>query len=573
MLRDLHVRNLAVLAEAAVEFGPGLNVLTGETGAGKSIVVDSLALLAGVRASSELIRQGTELLTVTGVFEPAGEAWRRPLETAGVEPRGDELVVRREVSRAGRNRVFLDDQPVTLGLLAEVAPLLLRIHTQRDELGLLSAEQQRQWLDRSAGDEGAAAGARVAAAFEAWSALEARLARLQGDQRLRQERIDLLRFQASEIDRAAPVAGEEEELRAERRVLRNVEAIGEALEGSLGWLFEEDGAAVERLSQAERALDGIAEWEPEAPTWGSRLRELRLELQEIADALRDRRERLEADPRRLDQLEERLAVLERLLRKYGPTTAEVLEQRRAIAAELEELEGDAANRDELESGVAAALGAYRRAASELSARRQAWGRQLCEAVHRELAELAMKRARFAVGLARRRRQDSPLHLAGEPVEFGPWGYDQVVFELTANPGEAAQPLARAASGGELSRVYLALQLAVRGEGEAAATSLVFDEVDAGIGGAEAAALGRKLKRLARGGQVLAVTHLPQVASHADRHFRVSKRVAGGRTRTAVERLDETGRIEEVARMLAGRKVTPLSRSHAEELIAVAGRSV
>ena len=269
MLLDLHVRNLAVLAEASVTFGDGLNVLSGETGAGKSIVVDSLALLAGGRAAADLIRTGADTLTVTGRFAPAGDGWRRLLEDAGldVEGEGGEVVVRREVSREGRNRAFVDDRPVTVRLLADLAPHLLAIHGQRDELGLAAPEQQREWLDRSGG---AAAGPlleRVAAAHRRHQELEERLARLTGDDRLRRDRIETLQFQLGELDGAHLVAGEEEELRSERLVLRHSEAIARGLAGAYEQLSEEDGAAVERLQRAQELLDEAGQWEPRAGEW------------------------------------------------------------------------------------------------------------------------------------------------------------------------------------------------------------------------------------------------------------------------------------------------------------------
>jgi DNA repair protein RecN (Recombination protein N) len=571
VLRDLHVRNLAVLAEVSVEFGPGLNVFTGETGAGKSIVVDSLALLAGARASSDLIRAGAELVAVTGVFAPDGDLWRRELEAAGVGVESDELVVRREISREGRNRVFINDQLVTLGLLAQIAPSLLRIHTQREELGLVSPDLQRSWLDTSGGQEAAELAERTAELYEAYAGLAARLERALGDDRLRQERIDLLRFQIGEIEAVRLRAGEEDELRRERELLRHAEAIRHALGISFGLLFEDEGAAVDRISGAARELEQIAEWESRAVGWGRGLQDLKIGLEEIASAIRQSLDEVESDPARLDTIEERLAVVERLTRKYGGSSAEVLAYRERGAAELEELQGDVEQQDELAARGEQALGAYRQVASQISRQRRVWGDRMVERVQTELQDLALKRARFAVQLDTRRSDSSPLLVAGEPVAFSDRGYDQVAFELAANPGEEMLPVAHSASGGELSRIYLALQLAVRGEGEAAATTLVFDEVDAGIGGAEAAALGRKLERLARGGQILAVTHLPQVASYADRHFRVHKRVAKGRTRTGVATLDHDQRVEEIARMLAGKKVTTTSLSHAQELIAGAGK--
>jgi DNA repair protein RecN (Recombination protein N) len=571
VLTQLQVKNLAVLAGAEVEFGPGLNVLTGETGAGKSIVVDSLALLAGARAASDLIREGAETLTVTGVFEPSGTQWRQVLADAGLEAEEGVVVVRREINREGRNRVFVNDQPATLRLLGELAPFLLRLHGQREELGLIEADLQRDWLDRSAGAEGGALLDKVGELYETYSRLAARLARLQGDERLRHERLDLLRFQAQEIDGARLRAGEEDELRAERLVLRHVEAIRAGLASAASLLEEDDGAAVERLARASQALDAISEFEPQAREWAAEVQEARIRAEEVARSLESRLDAIEADPGRLDQVEERLAALERLFRKHGATSAAILARRQEIGAELEELGGDEAQRGELEQKTAAALRAYRDAAIELSQLRARTAAALAAKVEEELRDLALARARFSVEVARQPRHDSPLEVEGAPVEFGLQGIDRVTFYLAPNPGEAARPIARAASGGELSRLYLAVQLASGGATIAGDATLVFDEVDAGIGGAEAEAVGRKLRRLARKGQILAVTHLPQVASCGNLHFRVAKRVAGGRTFAEVHRLDAPGRIEEVARMLAGKKVTASSLSHAEELLAAAER--
>ena len=569
MLREIHVRNLAVLAEASVELGAGFNVLSGETGAGKSIVVDSLSLLAGARASVEMVRTGAEALTVSGVFEPEGEGWRPVLEEAGLEAEGAEVLVRREIGRSGRNRVFVNDQPTTLRLLADLAPYLLRIHGQRDELGLIEPDLQRAMLDRSGGPDAQPLLDRVAAACEQHARLAERLERLSGDDRMRRERIDLLRFQASEIDAAKLRAGEEVELKAERDVLRNAEAITRALGTAFALLFEEEGAAVERIGKAGSLLAEVEAWEPQAVAWGAELEEARIRLTETARSLQHRLDGLEADPARLDFIEERLATIERLCRKHGGDSGAVLARRAEIEAELAELEGDAENRDELEGKVAAALAAYREAALALSKAREGWGRSLTERIEGELKDLGLARARLSVALERRRRAGSPLIIDGEETDFGRDGVDQVVFLFAPNPGEPPRPLARIASGGELSRIHLALQLATRGE--SAHPTLVFDEVDTGIGGAEAAALGAKLQRLAKGGQILAVTHLPQVASHGDLHFKVSKKVDGGRTSVKVEELEGKARVEEVARMLAGKEITDTSLSHARELIAGAAR--
>ncbi|MDA8019006.1 MAG: DNA repair protein RecN, partial [Thermoanaerobaculia bacterium] len=586
MLLDLHIKNLAVLEQATIEFGTGFNVLSGETGAGKSIVVDSLALLAGVRASSDQIRTGAETLTVTGVFRPDGDAWRSLLAQAGVEPDGEELMIRREIQRSGRNRVFVNDQPATVRLLEDLSPLLLRLHGQREELGLVDPELQRTWLDRSGGAESSDLLAQVRAAFAAWKAASDRLERLSGDERMRQERIDLLRFQLSELDDARIEAGEEVELRREREVLRHAEAIRGGLGQAAELLFETDGSAYEALSKAARGLEAIASWEPDGQRWASELREIEIRLGEIEPDLRRRFDQVESDPGRLDAVEARLATLERLFRKYGADSHGLMVQRDELVSELGELEDAEGNREALEHEASRALDGFRAAADRLSTARRSWARDLQQGVSAELADLALDKAVFEVSVATRKRLDSPLVVAGEPVEFSELGFDQVVYLFSPNPGEDLRPLARVASGGELSRLYLAVQLASRGAADAGdrpvspqpgdstgtGPTLVFDEVDAGISGAEAAVLGAKLRRLAGGsaagppGQVLAVTHLPQVASQADVHFKVRKQIDDGRTRTRVERLEDAGRVDEVARMLAGSEITELSRTHARELI-------
>lgn len=573
MLRDLHIRNLAVLEEATLAFAPGFNVLSGETGAGKSIVVDSLALLSGVRASSDQIRTGADALTVTGVISPQVVGWRRVLEDAGLECAEDELVIRREITRSGRNRVFINDQPVTLKLLANLAPYLLRIHGQREELGLVDPELQRTWLDRCGGSAAEELLQHTASAFAEYQQAAQRLERLAGDHRTRNERLDFVRYQLSEIDAAAIEEDEELALRQEREILRHSEAIEASLAETCELLFDRDGSANEALNRSLQLCDKMATWEPLAAEWRSELDNLAIRLSEMDRAMHDRLDTIDREPGRLDALEERLALLERLFHKHGDTTRQVLQRRQELWKETQEMSADEATLTEIKAQLASSLESYRKAAEELSRERQAWARQLEKSVQGDLAELALAKARFRVRLDVRRRSESAFQVAGQGVEFAARGYDAVIFEFSPNPGEELRPLAKVASGGELSRLYLAVQLAARNEAvpgdevSRGASTLIFDEVDAGISGAEAATLGAKLQRLARGAQVLAVTHLPQVASYGDAHYKVSKKVRSGRTHTQIESLEENGRVEEVARMLAGNEVTELSLSHARELIA------
>jgi DNA repair protein RecN (Recombination protein N) len=569
MLAHLHIRNLAVLAEASVDFREGFNVLTGETGAGKSIVVDSLSLLAGARASADLIRTGADNLTVTGVFEGLAPEAREILAAAGIDTGADDLVVRREINRAGRNRVYLNDQPATLRLLADVAPWLLRIHGQREELGLAQPELQRTWLDRQGGEQGEVLTERVAAGYRAYRELADRLERVTGNDRIRQERIDLLTYQIGEIEQAALAEDEDTSLRSEREQLRHGEQIAQALGAVVDDLLEADGSVAETLAHLHDGLTQIEAWQPRAGEWREEIDELRIRAQELARTVAGSRSDTAADPSRLAEIEDRLSTVERLGRKYGPSCREVLERCRSLRAELDELELDAEDRDQLTAEAETALAEYRDAALELSASRAAWGRTLAERVRGELTELALAEAVLEVRTERRARAASPLVAEGESIDFGTSGIDQVTFLFAPNPGEEPRPLARIASGGELSRVYLALQLLARTERGHRAT-LVFDEVDSGVGGVEAVLLGRKLQTLAAGGQILSVTHLPQVASRGDHHFQVTKSVADERTQVAVVPLESAERIREIARMLGGEEAAAASLAHAEEMLAEAG---
>ncbi|MEM1179714.1 MAG: DNA repair protein RecN, partial [Acidobacteriota bacterium] len=495
MLIELHIRNLAVVEEATIDLGTGFNVLSGETGAGKSIVVDSLALLSGVRASTDQIRTGAETLSVTGVFEPGGDGFKAVLEEAGLEPESDQIVIRREVTRSGRNRAYIDDRPATARLLADLAPHLVRIHGQREELGLVDPELQRTWLDRMGGAKAEKLLSRVAEAWEAVDALRARLHRVRGDASERLRRIDNLRFMVEEIDGAGCEVGEEEALRQERNVLRHAESISHALGDATAALFGDgDDGGHAAVSRALQGLEGVMEWEPGAAAWVSELREIEIRLGELEPELSRRFEEVEADPRRLDAVEERLATLERLFKKYGGNTEAVLETWAQAAQELQELEDAASGGEELEAELGRALEAYVDMARQLSTARAQWGATLASGVIGHVKELALEKARFEARLELRPATSSPVKIDGVAVEAGPLGVDHVVYDFSPNPGEELRPLAKVASGGELSRLYLAVQLASRDvaraglEGPSEAT-LVFDEVDAGISGAEAAVLG------------------------------------------------------------------------------------
>jgi DNA repair protein RecN (Recombination protein N) len=571
VLSFLRVRDLAVLEDVEVSFAEGLTVLTGETGAGKSLVVDALLLLSGERSDPTLLRAGAEKLVVEGVFSGEDREVARALEEAGLEG-GDELVIRREVAAAGKGRLFVNGSPAPLKTLERIAPRLLVIHGQAEARELLDPSVPRELLDRFAGTDEPAA--RTAALFAAWRAAEEERARLAARAKDRAERLSLLEFQVKEIDGVAPQTGEDEALAAEKAVLSNVERVGKLLSEAQAALESEDGGALAALAAARRSFASLAPLDPSYETRASEMSELIERVSDAAAATSRALERLDADPARLAGVAERLDALARLKRKYG-TLEELLAHREAIGRERDELSDLEGHEAKAETAARKAFEEYRRAALQLSAGRAAAAPRLSKAVEGHLRELAFARAGFRCELARKADASSPFEAGGERVAFGPQGIDAVAFAFAPNPGEAARPLAKIASGGELARVELAIAAALA-DAEAggkrrrsrAPRTLVFDEVDAGVSGAAADAVGEKLRALADTEQVLVVTHLPQVAAKGTTHYAVEKEVAAGRTRTRVAELDERGRVEAVAALLAGASVGEAARAHARQLLGV-----
>lgn len=549
MLRTLRIRNVAVVEELTVEFGAGLNVLTGETGAGKSILVDALGLAAGERAEAGLVRAGVDRAVVEAVFEPPfPAALQEILETKGVESAEDGIVVRREVAAAGAGRVFVNGSPTTVSVLREIGGLLVELHGQHEHQGLLAPDRQLDLVDARAGaTEGAVL---TAAAWEerrrAREAKERLLAAL-GD---REARIALLRGIEEEIEGVAPRPGERDRLEGDRRLLQHAERAARLLDEAIASLHDDDTSAASLAASALRRVAELATLDPSLADLASRLESARLELQDAGATLADYRLRSDFDPARLEGIASRLAALDRLLLRHGPTEEDALQRLEAAREERASLEDGDRSMEEAERVAAAADAAYDAAASSLSARRREAAEALPAEVEAQLSPLALAKARFEVAL--------------RPAPAGPRGVERAEFLLRANPGEPSRPLAKTASGGELSRVMLALHVVLEGAGSGRV--LVFDEVDAGVSGAVAAAVGARLGALARRHQVLCVTHLPQVAAHAARHYHVRKRVDDGRTSTDIFALDGADRVEELARMLGGRELTEAARRNAEELI-------
>ncbi len=556
MLRRLTVRNLAIVEDLDLELGPGLTVISGETGAGKSILVDALALLSGGRSSVDLVRQGTERLVVAGEFE-SDRAVRDILAEAGL-PFGEALLVRRELSPDGRGRAFVEDEPAAVRTLARLGERLVSIQGQNSERELVDADAPLDLLDAFAG--ASAEREAVANAAGAWSDARETLARLDASRRDRSARLETVEFQIREIESAAPDQKEEEELTFERGRLLHADRIRLAGETALAALSEGDASAADRLGEAARAFADLAAIDPREGARLEEIDEVKRRVSDLAAAARDAASGIESDPERLSAIESRLEKLSRIKRKYGPTLADARSLLEKLTAERNELANieDALDRRQREEDAAREI--FGKAASALSAKRRSAAPRFSAAVEKELGGLALEKARFRVALT--------------PVDDGAprrVGLERAALLFQPNPGEPERPLDRIASGGELSRLQLAVQSVAAARGGRGRT-LVFDEVDAGIGGRTAESVGRKLRSLAEQGQVLCVTHVPQIAALADRHFRAEKTESRGRTIAAVRLLEGRERVGEIARMLAGEKVPETALRHARELLAQAGNA-
>jgi DNA repair protein RecN (Recombination protein N) len=555
VLKTLRIRNLATIEDLRVDLGAGLNVITGETGAGKSIVVEARGLACGDRADSSLIRAGAERAVIEAAFDAPPGA---PLSALGLDAADGDIVIRREIASGGAGRVLVNGSPATVAALRGVGDALAELHGQHEQRGLLAPDRHLELLDAYAGNDDALAS--VAAAHQAAALAEDRLARLSGLAADALERERSLRATVREIREVAPKSGEAGALRREREILQNGARMAGLLDEAMERLGEGDDDTVARIHAAERRVAELARIDPSLADLAARTASVRLELQDLRDSLRTYRDDRDFDPRRLETIEARRAAIERLLLKWGPAEDDALRaasEAEAELATLADLDGEtAAARAVLERARAS----YLASARTLAARRRAAGERLGGAVERELRPLELPKARFHVVLEP--RADGVLH---------PLGTERAEFHLAANPGEPARPLAKAASGGELSRVMLALHVVL--DAAADRRVLVFDEVDAGVSGATALAVGARLAALAARHQVLCVTHLPQVAAHAEGHYHVSKRVAGGRTHTGIVALEGDARVAELARMLGGREAGSAARENAAELLAEAGRTV
>ena len=553
MLVELIVENYAVVEQARIRFGEGLNVLTGETGSGKSIVVDSLSLLLGARASAEMIRSGEAKARVSGIFalDKTASAEALLAETGIEHAEDEELIVEREIAVNGKSRAFVANRPVTTAFLRQLAPALGDIHGQNDQQLLFSAEAQRDLLDDYA--RSAPLLEKVGTIFAEWRAVGGKLKDLTENEQEKLRLLDLWTFQRNEIETVQPRVGEDAELETERRVLQNVTRLQDHATAAYELLYESPESVTTQLRQAQKRLDELLRIDESLVEAAGGLKQSSVALEEAVYAIRDYLGKLEGDPARLEELETRLESLDKLKRKYGGTLAEVLAFFADVSRKADEVENAGEHKAALEAERKKLGEQYEALAGELSEARKNAAIRLSKQVEIELRGLAMSGTQFQIA-----------------VERGTWaahGFDDVLFLVSPNRGEELKPLDKIASGGELSRIALALKTAM-GDADAAEGlhTLVFDEVDAGVGGAAAAAVGRRLKTLSKRNQVICVTHLAQIAGFADHHYAVSKREKKGRVTTAIDELTHEDRAREIGRMLSGEQITPEALRQAEQLM-------
>ena len=562
MLAELRLENYAVIDNVVIEFAAGLNLLTGETGAGKSILIDALGLLLGEKASPDVIRTGADRAVVAAVFESEGVAARcieTILESNGLNPEDGSLILRREIAPGGKGRVFVNNEPATVAVLKKIAPHLAVIHAQNESLANFDAAARQDLLDAYAGVDLK----NVSDAFARWKHIRGRIAELEQDEQDRARLLDLWSFQCREIEEARLQPGEDEQLETEKRVLANAEKIYGAAMNAFDLLYEGNGSTASSLRAAQKEVEELIRYEPKFQEALAALESARISVEDVGATLRDYAGGIQASPERLAEIEERLALLDRIKRKYGPT----LEQAITFGQDCRRKIGEMENKDqvllELKAELATVAAEYSKAAALVSRKRTDAARKLEKLVEAEINDLAM-RASFRIAVE---ENEANAHWTSS-------GINQVVFRISPNAGETMRPLEQIASGGELSRVMLALKASVEAginpsgkkKSAAAQRTLVFDEIDTGIGGRAAEAVGKKLKALSKGNQVLCVTHLPQIATFADHHYVIEKREAAGRAKTTVRQITGEERTEEVARMLSGAKLTETSRKHAEQML-------
>lgn len=568
MLQELAIRNFAIIDDLRIRFADGLTVLSGETGAGKSIIINAVNLLLGSRAQSGLIRTGTDAAELEALFAvDPGSQTARTMVAQGIDA-GDGLMIRRIISRSNQNRIYINDRLSTVQALCAVTEGLASISGQHAHQGLLDEDHHLLVLDRFGGL--LPLRRQVAGLYHEIRPRVQELVELEQNQHRRHEQLELLQFQLKEIDTVAPLAGEDEALALEKKRLQNRARLMNMLKESIEVLYSAPGAVVERLTAVGRDMEEAAQMDPELALQATELNQASLVVEDCVDSLRTYLGRIDLDDQRMEEVEDRLDVLNRLKRKHGGSLSALLQRREEIGVELDRVEHLSDALEAIKAELAARHGELAQLATTLSRKRKAAARDLGAKVMVELETLRMENTAFEVIVAPGATGNHPSpYLSAGDLEVTEAGLDRARFLIAPNIGEAPKPLAAIASGGELSRVVLALK-AILARTDALET-IVFDEVDAGIGGGVAEVVGKKLTALARHHQIICITHLSQIAKFGDHHYRISKHVTQGRTRTAIEPLDGNDRIEEIARMLSGEAITTATLDHAREIMGAVDR--
>ena len=562
MIKEIRIRNFAIIENLAVNFEKGLNVLTGETGAGKSIIIDALNLLLGGRADTDSIRSGETNAFVEAVFEVTDLKTRDLILESGIEMEEGELLVKRQISNTGKNRCLLNDSPVTVSTLSKIGDRLVDLHGQHDHQTLLHPEVHVELLDlygkcKSIRDE-------FAGNFSNHQAQTKKLRSMKMDEQELLQKQEFLSFQLKEIDEAHLSDEEEEEIKAARNKLKHAGQIREGLQKSQALLTDEGGSIIENLGQVLKELEAVQNIDPGLAEPVERSRSAFYELEEVVESLRNYDRSLEFNPSRLEEIEDRLAEISGLKRKYGNDIAEIIKRREKIAEELEQLASNEENMKALEDDLKQQEKVLSKLGTQLAEKRESAAKNLTRSVEKELKELSMGNVQLGVRFDYPSEPDGLILFRKEKMKGTPIGLGTLEFLFSPNPGEELRPLAKIASGGELSRVMLALKSILNDQDTVPV--MIFDEVDTGIGGGVAEKVGTKLQKVANTKQVFCITHLPQIAGMAFSHFRVEKEVKGKRTRSTIRQLEHEERVEELARMSSGENITDASLEHAREML-------
>ncbi|OIP65833.1 MAG: DNA repair protein RecN [Nitrospirae bacterium CG2_30_53_67] len=562
MLRDLRIQNFAIIEDISLTFDLGLNIITGDTGAGKSILVGALGLILGGRGSPEMIRTGEEQARITACFDLRGQPEQiQRIRDLGIEIPDGELMVHRNLSRSGKAKITLNGDPATAGILSQISENLVDIHGQHEHHSLLNREHHIDLLDAFGGLSPILS--QYKEVYLELTRLKEKLHRLEREGKDLPRRIDFLQYQIREIMDFNPEPGEEEDLIREIQVLRNTERIASLAQGAYAELYESEGAVSDRIGRIIGSLSELSSIDMRIEALSKQGEEVKYRIEDMARTLRDYLSRIEPDPDRLAAVEERLEGLRHLKRKYGPTIEEILQFRQAAEEDLKGLTGDEADHSLLNEACNKALTAAAKLAEDLSKSRRSSARSMERALEKELAVLGMSGTRFVAQMEKYpARPEDPADTRGRALTSK--GMDQVEFLVSPNVGEEPKALSRIASGGELSRIMLAIKTVLAGVDRVGI--LVFDEVDSGIGGGIAEVLGKRLAFVARDRQVICVTHLPQIASQGNTHYHIAKEVQDGRTRVTARRLESKDRIQEIARMLGGIEMTRTTVQHAKEML-------